>query len=313
MKKVLVPTDFSANSKAGIRFALQWASQENIELVFIHVLHILRASRWTDSYFIKYAEQEELICDEKFEKHIADIFKKHIGKVPKYSKVIIRGIAPDLSILEYCRKHKNIDYVCLSTRGAGKVERVIASDVNRKPLEKAMMTSRGYNLETSIEFRLGFGLEVLSKGEVRGAIIAGMGGELTQEILEKSLELVKELDFLLLQPAQNQPSLRRYLYSGNYKIISEELVQEVDGRFYEYFLVRYQEKSPEIFDEPMDYVISPRLRKDQHPLLKEFIESKIMEIESIQEKLDQSFQSSREKNVELTNQKKYLKEMLLWL
>ena len=128
MKKVLVPTDFSSNSKAGIRFALQWASQENIELVFIHVLHILRASRWTDSYFLKYAEQEELICDEKFEKHITDMFKNFSGKLPKYSKVIIKGIAPDLSILEYCRKHKNIDYVCLSTRGAGKVERIFGTN-----------------------------------------------------------------------------------------------------------------------------------------------------------------------------------------
>lgn len=128
MKKVLVPTDFSANAKAGIRFALQWASQENIELVFIHVLHILRASRWTNSYFIKYAEQEELVCNDKFEKHIAEMLKKFEGKAPKYSKVVIKGIAPDLSILDYCRKHNNIDYVCLSTRGAGKVERIFGTN-----------------------------------------------------------------------------------------------------------------------------------------------------------------------------------------
>ncbi len=87
MKKVLVPTDFSSNARAGIRFALQWASQENIELVFIHVLHILRASRWTNDYFIKYAEQEELLCDEKFDKHLAEMLKKHKGKLPKYSQV----------------------------------------------------------------------------------------------------------------------------------------------------------------------------------------------------------------------------------
>lgn len=128
MKKVLVPTDFSVNAKAGIRFALQWASQENIELVFIHVLHILRASRWTNSYFIKYAEQEELVCNDKFEKHITEMLKKFEGKAPKYSKVVINGIAPDLSILDYCRKHSDIDYVCLSTRGAGKVERIFGTN-----------------------------------------------------------------------------------------------------------------------------------------------------------------------------------------
>lgn len=201
-------------------------------------------------------------------------------------------------------------YVPCALLRAGKVKRVIATDINKKPLEKAMMTSRGYHLESSIDFRLGSGLEVLSKGEVNGAIIAGMGGELTQAILEKSLDLVKELDFLILQPAQNQPSLRRYLYASHYEIIKEELVQEVDGRFYEYFLVRYQEKIPEILEEPMDYLISPRLRKDQHPLLKKFIESKIAEIESIQEKLDLSFLSSRNKYDQLTHQKNYLKEML---
>jgi nucleotide-binding universal stress UspA family protein len=128
MKKVLVPTDFSTNAKAGIRFALQWSAQENIELVFIHVLHILRASRWTNSYFIKYAEQEELLCNEKFEKHIDSMLKKFTGKTPKYSKVIINGISPDLSIMDYCRKHTDIDYVCISTRGAGKVERIFGTN-----------------------------------------------------------------------------------------------------------------------------------------------------------------------------------------
>lgn len=128
MKKVLVPTDFSTNAKAGIRFALQWASQENIELVFIHVLHILRASRWTNSYFIKYAEQEELLCNDNFDKHLAEMLKKHTGKLPAYSKVIIQGISPDVSILDYCRKHKEISYVCMSTRGAGKIERIFGTN-----------------------------------------------------------------------------------------------------------------------------------------------------------------------------------------
>ena len=128
MKKVLVPTDFSANSKSGIRFALQWANQENIELVFIHVLHILRASRWTNTYFIKYAEQEELLCNEKFEQHIEGVLNKFTGKIPTYSKVVIQGISPDVSIMDYCRKHNDIDYICISTRGAGKVERIFGTN-----------------------------------------------------------------------------------------------------------------------------------------------------------------------------------------
>ena len=58
MKKILVATDFSNNSKAGLRFALQWSTREKLELIFLHALHILRPIQWTDSYFLKCAEKE---------------------------------------------------------------------------------------------------------------------------------------------------------------------------------------------------------------------------------------------------------------
>lgn len=37
MKRILVTTDFSANSKAGVRFAIQLALQTKCELVFYNV------------------------------------------------------------------------------------------------------------------------------------------------------------------------------------------------------------------------------------------------------------------------------------
>jgi len=85
MKKVLVPIDFSVNSKSGVRFAIHWASQQKIELVFVHVLYILRATRWSDAYFEKYAEQEKELCSTKFEKFIAGIYRQMNVKVGKYS------------------------------------------------------------------------------------------------------------------------------------------------------------------------------------------------------------------------------------
>ncbi|MDR6782771.1 nucleotide-binding universal stress UspA family protein [Pedobacter africanus] len=36
MKRILVTTDFSANSKAGLRFAIQLAAQNNYQLTFFH-------------------------------------------------------------------------------------------------------------------------------------------------------------------------------------------------------------------------------------------------------------------------------------
>lgn len=128
MKKVLVPTDFSANSKSGVRFAINWASQQEIELVFVHVLYILKATRWSDAYFEKYAEQEKELCSTKFEKFIAGIYRQMNVKSGIHSYLIVQGISADVSILDYCSKNQDIDYICISTRGAGKFKKIFGTN-----------------------------------------------------------------------------------------------------------------------------------------------------------------------------------------
>jgi len=124
MRKVLVPTDFSANSKSGIRFAIHWAAIQKLELVFVHVLHILRATQWTDAYYEKYAKQEEQNCSITFKKFIAGIYGSMKIKPGRHSFVIIQGISADISILGYCVANPGIDYICISTHGAGKLKRI---------------------------------------------------------------------------------------------------------------------------------------------------------------------------------------------
>ncbi len=128
MKKILVPTDFSVNSKAGIRFAIHWAARQKIELVFVHVLTVLRITSWTDTYFEKYAAQEEKLCRTKFEKFIADIYRQMNVKPGKYSCIIVQGISADITILDYCRKNQGIDYICISTKGAGKFKKIFGTN-----------------------------------------------------------------------------------------------------------------------------------------------------------------------------------------
>ncbi len=128
MKKILVPTDFSDNSKSGIQFAIHWASRQKIELVFVHVLYILRATSWSDEYFEKYAEQEKELCSTKIEKFIEDIYSQMNVNVGKYSTVIIEGFGADISILDYCRSTPGFDYICISTRGTGKFEKIFGTN-----------------------------------------------------------------------------------------------------------------------------------------------------------------------------------------
>lgn len=126
--KVLVPTDFSNNSKAGIRFALQWSAQQKLELVFIHIFHSVEVPMRKNVDYKKFLEQEGLNYKGKLERFIRNVYQSlHI--IPgKYSLVTQYGISADISILDYCRKSRDIDYICIGTRGAGKFRKLFGTN-----------------------------------------------------------------------------------------------------------------------------------------------------------------------------------------
>lgn len=204
-------------------------------------------------------------------------------------------------------------YIASELIRRGKANHVIATDINSQPLEKAVAIAQRYSLEDQMEYRLGPGLTVLEPGEVNGVIIAGMGGAMIRDILNDSPRVVKELDFILLQPAQNPELVREYLYSRHYRILAEDLVREVDGRFYEYFRVAYDESIYGFSTKPMDFVLSPILKKRRHPLLRSYILNAVQEMESVRSKLDMNHESSRKKDQELFEKKEYYLEVLKWL
>lgn len=128
MKKILVPTDFSPNSRAGVRFAIHWATLQKLELVFVNVLNVLRVSSWSDAYFEKYTANEENSCRTKLEKFVAGIYDTMNIKPGKHSFLVVQGISADISLLDYCNKNKGIDCICISTRGAGKLKKIFGTN-----------------------------------------------------------------------------------------------------------------------------------------------------------------------------------------
>ena len=55
--KILVTTDFSTNSKAGIRFALQLAAQMPCKLVFYHIVELLTPTSWGKNETAQFVEK----------------------------------------------------------------------------------------------------------------------------------------------------------------------------------------------------------------------------------------------------------------
>jgi len=126
MKKkmqILVPTDFSRASRAGARFAIQWASQQNVHLVFAHVLRIIRLTRWNDKQYDRFAASERTLYTKKLAAFVADLQRRLPLPPGSWSSVLIEGITTHGGLQDYCRQHPGIDLVCMGTQGADKRSR----------------------------------------------------------------------------------------------------------------------------------------------------------------------------------------------
>lgn len=108
----------------------------------------------------------------------------------------------------------------------------IGVDVHRGPYTKACDTVCAYNLEDSIELRLGNGLAVIKPDEADAVIIAGMGGTTIRDILAKSPEVMATLKKLILQPMTGADVVRSWLYQQGWLITEEELIYE-DNQYYQ--------------------------------------------------------------------------------
>ena len=186
-------------------------------------------------------------------------------------------------------------------------KRVIATDINEKPLQKAIDYINNNCLTERIETRLGCGLEPLTKKEADTVIIAGMGGHLIADIIETSKEISKSTNTFILQPMTGEEELRDYLYKNKYTIVDEKLARE-GKRFYHILKVMHgkDELEDQIYLE-----IGKKLLENKDELLGPLLNLKIEKIKSIMDNLIMhETPNSKQTYKEFSIKCKKLKEML---
>ena len=187
-------------------------------------------------------------------------------------------------------------------------KKVIASDINKEPLKKAKINASLDGVLDEVDLRLGGGLSPLKNNEAEAVIIAGMGGNLIRDILENDLNKVKNLDYLILQPAQNPEVLRKYLYKSNYEILDEDICLD-ENKYYEIFKVKYK-IGDYISLEDIFYEISPTMLNKKLPALKSYIEDKIERNKKVMEFIKDNTEHAIARKNELKD-KNYKLEKLL--
>ena len=127
MKKILVTTDFSDKSKAGLFFAIQLAAQKKCSLTFFNVHYIPTSIAWNTVRIEEYQKEQTIITQAKLKSFVENIYEGlHIPAV-NIKCVVKISIFPEAIIREYAVENKFV-FICISTRGAGKLERILGTN-----------------------------------------------------------------------------------------------------------------------------------------------------------------------------------------
>ena len=125
--KLLVTTDFSANSKGAIRFAQTLSRQtENIEVIFYHAIHIMKPTVWSDVFFKAYKGDEIERLTAELKKFIHATIGADNGKFANVKFVVDNCISTEKDIIIFAEKNK-MDFICIATQGAGMLRKVMGT------------------------------------------------------------------------------------------------------------------------------------------------------------------------------------------
>ena len=122
-------------------------------------------------------------------------------------------------------------YLPLFLLDVGKISSAVCSDVNEGPLSSAVRNVSERGFSEKVRFALADGIPSDIDG-VTDIAIAGMGGELIADIIERAPILKSKPGLrLILQPMTRQAHLRAYLYRSGFSVIEERYSFE-NGKFY---------------------------------------------------------------------------------
>lgn len=112
----------------------------------------------------------------------------------------------------------------------GIIEKGIAADLRKGPLENAKKTLYECGMLDRVTLLLSDGLDEIEDGECEDIVIAGMGGILIKEILERTAWVFDRKIHIIAQPMTHAEVLRKFFTENGFKINKE--LAATDGKRY---------------------------------------------------------------------------------
>lgn len=158
------------------------------------------------------------------------------------------------------------DHAHLPSRAVqeGRVKFAIAGEVREGPYHQSVVNVASLGLQDKIDVRLGDGLEVIREPrEADAIVIAGMGGELIADILDRGKEKLGPDTILILQPNIREARVRQWLDMNGWIISNEAIVNE--GQHVYEVIQACQDSKPQPLSE-QELLMGPVLSSEKNPI-----------------------------------------------
>lgn len=195
---------------------------------------------------------------------------------------------------------------------AGIVQKAIAGEVADGPWSSAHNQVLEKGFEQKISVRKGDGLDVLSPNEATCITIAGMGGTLISNILDRGTDKLEGVQRLVLQPNIQAINIRKWLLKHSWQLVNEVIIEE-DGKIYEILVA--EKGDPEApYSEKKDrqLLLGPFLEKECNEVFRKKWQAESKHWKKILEQLQLSgkTESSQEKQQQLKQYLAFVEEVL---
>ena len=191
--------------------------------------------------------------------------------------------------------------------GEGICPFAVASDKMEGPYQKALSLTRALGMEDRISVRLGDGLDVLFPGEAATVILAGMGGFLMTELLDRAPAVLAKTERLILQPQKNSELCRDWLAAHGWNIIAETAAS--DKNFY-YFVMAAEAGAMRLTEEERLY--GPCLLKEMPQSMRQYLQTRYTSLCALERELSaQGGEPARSRREALKKEVERIRQILV--
>jgi len=135
-------------------------------------------------------------------------------------------------------------------------EFVVASDLNKMPLESAKENAAQYGVADKIAFVCANGLDGIDPEAVDAIVIGGIGGDLMRGILERAPWVRNPKYTLILQPQSGAKDFRQWLFTEGFSVLQEEPSVEEN---HIYFTMQLRYTGERFFATPGQLYVTPQM------------------------------------------------------